>query len=404
MGGLVAGLALGFVETMTYTVLSNGWSDFSVLLPTLFWALAAYGLLGLLKIASRYSDDLGDYEIELVERFLPHATVAMRNLNRAESLELGMLEAEKKSAVANLARGVAAALIDAGEVPRSWIGLSFKPIEGTGLEHGVLVNSVVSTGPADTAGINAGDVIVEIDGEPVTVRFVDSEIAANEVELRAIGQGGWSVLDPDDASIASAATDAVSRSGVGDHDRLTYRRFLADSSTSLIPFIDETSEGFVGWSATEDVEILFQQMHLSVTAPRVEGPALRQTLDDIVEDRRLVETDTWTASQAALADGLREALRVGTERVVSAIGKADGFNADPEIHIPLPNYLRDVQSALELIGAGSMGQDLELKLNRAAEAAAPEARELFVDSISQMTLDDVKAIYDGPDDAAGQDP
>ena len=106
----------------------------------------------------------------------------------------------------------------------------------------------------------ATQALEELDGDEwsydngVTVRFVNSEIAANEVELRAIGQGGWSVLDPDDASIASAATDAVSRSGVGDHDRLTYRRFLADSSTSLIPFIDETSEGFVGWSATEDIE------------------------------------------------------------------------------------------------------------------------------------------------------
>ena len=45
------------------------------------------------------------------------------------------------------------------------------------------------------------------------------------------------------------------------------------------------------------------------------------------------------------------------------VGAADGFNADPEIHIPLPDYMRDVQSALELIGAGQMGQDLELKLN-----------------------------------------
>lgn len=101
-----------------------------------------------------------------------------------------------------------------------------------------------------------------------------------------------------------------------------------------------------------------------------------------------------------IADGLREALRVGTGRVVTAIGRTDGFNADPEIHIPLPGYLRDVQSALDLIGAGDMGRDLELKLNRAAEVAVPEARDLFVESIAQMTLDDVKAIYNGPDDAA----
>jgi hypothetical protein len=45
-------------------------------------------------------------------------------------------------------------------------------------------------------------------------------------------------------------------------------------------------------------------------------------------------------------------------------------------------------------------EDLELKLNRAAETATPNAKTLFVDAISTMTFDDVKSIYDGPQDAA----
>jgi hypothetical protein len=98
--------------------------------------------------------------------------------------------------------------------------------------------------------------------------------------------------------------------------------------------------------------------------------------------------------------GLREALRVGTGRVVDAVGRVDGFNADPEIHIPLPDYMQNVQSALELVGMGSLGEDLELRLNRAAETATPVARDVFVDSIAQMTLDDVRSIYNGPQDAA----
>ncbi|MBL27499.1 MAG: hypothetical protein CMM50_08125 [Rhodospirillaceae bacterium] len=101
-----------------------------------------------------------------------------------------------------------------------------------------------------------------------------------------------------------------------------------------------------------------------------------------------------------IASGLREALKVGTVRVVDLVGQVDGFNADPDIHIPLPGYLRDVQSALTLIGMGGLGQDLELKLNRAAETAAPVAEEVFLDAISRMTLDDVTAIYEGPQDAA----
>ena len=131
----------------------------------------------------------------------------------------------------------------------------------------------------------------------------------------------------------------------------------------------------------------------------------RNLLDDAFDALMSIEESAPPASVTGLSnreitDGLLEALRVGTGRAVEAVGQADGFNSDPEIHIPLPDYLRDVQGALDLVGAGGMGKDLELRLNRAAEAATPEAREVFTDSISQMTLDDAQAIYDGPDDAA----
>jgi len=98
--------------------------------------------------------------------------------------------------------------------------------------------------------------------------------------------------------------------------------------------------------------------------------------------------------------GLREALKVGTRSVVKQVGAVDGFNKDPAIHIPLPESLQSVQSALGQIGMGGMLDDVELKLNRAAEAAAPKTRKLFVDAIAEMTVDDVKRIYNGPDDAA----
>ena len=73
----------------------------------------------------------------------------------------------------NLAARVSAALIEDGEVERSWIGVSFKPIQRTGLSAGVLISSVVLEGPAGKAGVEAGDVMVGLDGDPVTVRFVE---------------------------------------------------------------------------------------------------------------------------------------------------------------------------------------------------------------------------------------
>jgi serine protease Do len=73
----------------------------------------------------------------------------------------------------SLARQVADALIEQGEVPRSWIGVSFKSIAKTGYEQGVFVNSVIEAGPAAKAGIEPGDVVLRIEGDALTVRFIE---------------------------------------------------------------------------------------------------------------------------------------------------------------------------------------------------------------------------------------
>lgn len=105
-------------------------------------------------------------------------------------------------------------------------------------------------------------------------------------------------------------------------------------------------------------------------------------------------------TNSEIASGLKDALRVGTETVVNQLGQLDGFNGDPAIHIPLPDSLNRVKSTLSAIGMSSMMDDLELKLNRAAEAATPPAKKLFWDAIAAMTLDDIQGIYNGPDDSA----
>jgi len=105
-------------------------------------------------------------------------------------------------------------------------------------------------------------------------------------------------------------------------------------------------------------------------------------------------------SDADIRSGLKEALRVGTESVVGRLGRTDGFYADPEVRIPLPGALQSVYEPLERLGMSSMLDDLQVKLNRAAEEATPKAKRLFWDAIAEMTLDDVRAIYDAPEDAA----
>ena len=108
------------------------------------------------------------------------------------------------------------------------------------------------------------------------------------------------------------------------------------------------------------------------------------------------------AKTYSISDGLREALRVGTETVVQQVGVTDGFNGDRAIRIPLPQRLHTMRTWLERIGMGTTLNDLEVRLNRAAEVAAPKAKRLFWQSIRQMTLADAKAIFHGPQDAATQ--
>lgn len=103
-----------------------------------------------------------------------------------------------------------------------------------------------------------------------------------------------------------------------------------------------------------------------------------------------------------IVGGLKDALRVGSENVVSRLGRLDGFNADSAVHIPLPKQLETVKSVLDKVGMSDLLQDLELKLNRAAEAATPKAKNIFFQAIKEMSFDDAKKIYEGPEDAATQ--
>lgn len=105
-------------------------------------------------------------------------------------------------------------------------------------------------------------------------------------------------------------------------------------------------------------------------------------------------------SIADISAGLKQALTVGSGEVVSQLGQQNGFNADPLIRIPLPNALVSVRDVAAKVGLDSSFNTLENRLNEAAEKAVPKTRQLFVNSIRQMTLQDAQGILQGPDDAA----
>ncbi len=103
-----------------------------------------------------------------------------------------------------------------------------------------------------------------------------------------------------------------------------------------------------------------------------------------------------------IAEGLKQALEVGSKLVVDNLGAVDGFNTDPVAHIPLPPELQKAQKLLAKVGLGGLGDEVELKMNRAAESAMDESGEVVLNAIQAMTLDDAKGILQGPDDAATQ--
>ena len=107
-------------------------------------------------------------------------------------------------------------------------------------------------------------------------------------------------------------------------------------------------------------------------------------------------------SQSEIGLGLKDALKVASQRVVGRVGKTDGYNGDPAIRIPLPDALQKIEGPLKAVGASGMIDDLRLKMNRAAEQAATKALNIFVDAASKMTFDDARAILTGPQDSATQ--
>ena len=100
--------------------------------------------------------------------------------------------------------------------------------------------------------------------------------------------------------------------------------------------------------------------------------------------------------------GLREALVKGSQVAVEALGKQDGFFGNGKVKIPLPESAQKVEKVMRQFGMGKQADELILTLNRAAEAAMPEAKVLLVDAVKKISVQDAKGILTGGQDSATQ--
>lgn len=112
----------------------------------------------------------------------------------------------------------------------------------------------------------------------------------------------------------------------------------------------------------------------------------------------------WAAGLSGLTDreasgGLKQALVQGAGRAVDLLGQPGGFLDNKKVRIPLPDGLAQIEPVMRAMGRGRDFDRLETAMNRAAEAAVPEARALLTGAIEQMTIDDARRILTGGDDS-----
>ncbi len=100
-------------------------------------------------------------------------------------------------------------------------------------------------------------------------------------------------------------------------------------------------------------------------------------------------------SNADINAGLKEALTRGADAAVAQLGQKDGFFGNPALKIPLPPSLQKAEKAMRMLGMGRQADELVLSMNRAAEAAVPEAKTLLVGAVRAMTLEDARGILTG---------
>lgn len=105
-------------------------------------------------------------------------------------------------------------------------------------------------------------------------------------------------------------------------------------------------------------------------------------------------------SQSDASTGLKDALTQGAQVAVKQLSQPGGFSNDPQVRIELPGKLGKAAKTMKQFGMGAQVDQLEASMNKAAEAAMPQAQALLVDAVKKMTVTDAKGILQGGDHAA----
>ncbi|MEQ1781313.1 MAG: DUF4197 domain-containing protein [Hyphomonadaceae bacterium] len=141
---------------------------------------------------------------------------------------------------------------------------------------------------------------------------------------------------------------------------------------------------------------------LVVAAFVLSAPAQGQDLGKIASDilHRATPGDKGNLTKGDVSAGLKEALTKAGGLATTRLSAKDGYMGDKAVRLPLPGALGAAQKKLGPFGMAGPLDDLQLKVNRAAEAAAPAAGKMVMDAAKSITFDDAMKILRGGDTAA----
>jgi hypothetical protein len=126
---------------------------------------------------------------------------------------------------------------------------------------------------------------------------------------------------------------------------------------------------------------------------------LQKGVESLSQDKPLGEMGV-SLSEDTIISGLKQALEIGVGKSIDFTSKLDGYVGNPKIKIPMPEKIQNVADMLGKFGFQQSVDDFVLSMNRAAEAASPEAKGYLLNAITKMSFADAKKVLDGGETAA----
>jgi zinc protease len=109
----------------------------------------------------------------------------------------------------------------------------------------------------------------------IRVVLKPTDFRRDQVMLEGFSPGGHSLVSDEEQLSASFAAEIVSLGGLGDHDEIGLAKLLAGQVAQVGPYVDELEEGVSAGGSAEDLETIFQLVHLALTQPRLDLDAVR---------------------------------------------------------------------------------------------------------------------------------